>query len=294
MLMLVACNAPAPAPLYSPLIKVEALRQMMQERSPLVLIDVRPEAAFLQGHLPGAVNFWRPDLELTDTAYGGLALRREIFAERLGEKGITSAHRAVLYDDKGGVEAARVLWILKRYGHDNLHVLDGGLQAWGSDLQTGATQATPAVFEFEQAERMDMNLDYATFEAWRKHTGVRLIDNRSALEFSGEEFKKGAFFAGHVPGATQFCQSNCMNQDAELSTKTLDELRAMYAPMASPDDTVLVYCHSGVRSAHVWFVLSELLGYKHVYNYDGSWIEWSYFNRPDSLNKNYQQTVSAI
>lgn len=267
---------------------------MMEQPEPMAIIDVRPHEEYVQGHIPGAVNFWRTDLEYKDTAYGGLALSRIQFAEKLGAFGITSAHKVVLYDDRGGVEAARVLWLLKRYGHDNLHLLDSGLQGWGSDLQSGATQVAPAVFSFAEAERKHMNVDYTTFEALRKQHGVRLIDNRSEAEYSGADRKKGVFFAGHVPGAVQFCYSNCMNHDTELSTKNLDELRDMYAPLAAPDDTVLVYCHSGVRSAYVWFVLSEMLGYSHVYNYDGSWIEWSYFNQADSLNPAYKHIASAL
>lgn len=290
-----ACSAPeAVEEEYGPLIDVAALRQMMEHSAPLAIIDVRPHVEYLQGHIPGAVNLWRTDLENVDTAYGGLALSRVDIAEKLGAFGITSAHKIVLYDDRGGVEAARVLWLLKRYGHNDVHLLDSGLQGWGSELPGGATQVTPAVFSFAEAERMDLNVDYATFEALRKRPGVRLIDNRSEAEYSGADRKNGVFFAGHVPGAIQFCYSNCMNHDAELSTRSLEELEAMYAPLAAPDDTVIVYCHSGVRSAYVWFVLSELLDYKHVYNYDGSWIEWSYFNQADSLNQEYQQTATVL
>ncbi len=294
-MVLGACSAPEAAQEgYGPLIDVTALQQMIQGPEPLAIIDVRPHKAYLQGHIPGAVNFWRTDLEFKDTAYGGLALSRAEFAEKLGAFGITGGHKVVLYDNQGGVEAARVLWLLKRYGHDNLHLLDTGLQGWGSDLQAGTTQVTAAVFSFAEAERLEMNLDYPTFEELRKLPGVRLIDNRSEAEYSGAERKKGVFFAGHVPGAVQFCYSNCMNHDAELSTKTLDELRAMYAPLATPDDTVLVYCHSGVRSAYVWFILSEMLDYKHVHNYDGSWVEWSYFNQADSLNQDYQRIATTL
>lgn len=290
-----ACTAPEAAQdELGPLINMAAFRQMMEQPEPLAIIDVRPHEAYLQGHIPGALNFWRTDLEYKDTAYGGLALSRIQFAEKLGAFGITSAHKVVLYDDQGGVEAARVLWLLKRYGHDNLHLLDSGLQGWGSNLQTGATQVAPAVFSFAETERMEMNLDYTTFEVIRKLPGVRLIDNRSEAEYSGADRKRGVFFAGHVPGAVQFCYSNCMNHDSELSTKTLDELRDMYAPLAAPDDTVLVYCHSGVRSAYVWFILSEMLGYEHVHNYDGSWVEWSYFNQADSLNQDYQRIATIL
>lgn len=284
-ILISACSPPGDTSLQQgPLIEAEALRQMMETMESPAIIDVRPRAEYLRGHLPGAVNFWRTDLERTDTAYGGLALTRNEFAKKLGVKGITSSHNIVIYDDRGGVEAGRVLWLLRRYGHDKLQLLNGGLQSWESVLESGETEGVSEVFKFTNTERSDMNVDYATFEQWRVMPNTRLIDCRSEVEFSGKEFKAGAFEAGHIPGASHFCYSHCIDMNDQLRTRTLEELTAMYAPLASPDDTVLVYCHSGVRSAYTWFVLTELLGYENVYNYDGSWIEWSYFHNAGALN----------
>ncbi|MCA1751737.1 MAG: sulfurtransferase [Cryomorphaceae bacterium] len=284
-ILISACSRPGDSSLQQgPLIEVEALQQMMETAEPPAIIDVRPRAEYLKGHLPGAVNFWRTDLERTDTAYSGLVLSRNEVAKKLSAKGITSSHNIVLYDDRGGVEAGRVLWLLRRYGHDRLQLLNGGLQSWGNILEPGETESVPEVFKFNLDERTDMNVDYETFEQWRVNPNTRLIDCRSEVEFSGKEFKAGAFEAGHIPGAINFCYSHCINMNDQLRTRTLEELTAMYAPLASPEDTVLLYCHSGVRSAYTWFVLTELLGYENVYNYDGSWIEWSYFHNAGTLN----------
>lgn len=281
-LWLAACQAPVVDRATTSLVEVEDLQRMLESEPPVALIDVRPHNEFALGHLPGAINFWRTDLQRTDLPYSGIAIPADLMAEKLGAKGITAKHRIVLYDDRGGVEAARVWWLLRRYGHSNAAVLNGGLQAWSAPITTDTTLASPAVFTFSEKERTDMNVDYSTFEAWRQSPGVRLIDSRSEVEFSGAELKRGAFLAGHIPGATHFCYSNCVNFDHNLAMKDQDELRRLYEPLAHPTDTVLVYCHSGVRSAYTWFVLHEVLGYEHVYNYDGSWIEWSYFHQHDS------------
>lgn len=276
------CQAPVVDRANPSLIEVEDLRRMLASELPVALIDVRPAEEFALGHLPGAVNFWRTDLQRTDLDYIGVAIPADVMAQKLGAQGITADHRIVLYDDRGGVEAARVWWLLKRYGHSQAALLNGGLQAWSVPVTSDTTLALPALFEFAEKERMDMNVDYATFEAWRHRPGVRVIDSRSREEFSGQEIKPGAFLAGHVPGATHFCYSNCVDYGHSLALKDQDDLRQLYAPLAQPSDTVLIYCHSGVRSAYTWFVLHEVLGYPHVYNYDGSWVEWSYYHQHDS------------
>lgn len=275
--LLAACNAPESEAEFSPLIEAEDLFEMAGQALPIALIDVRPEAQYLAGHLPGAANIWRTDLENKDTLYGGIALSRRLFEQKLGDMGFTGAHKFVLYDDKGGVEASRVYWLLKRYGLDGMKIMRGGLQAWEGDLVTGPTVAAPAEFIFPGKERPEMYINYALFEEWRGSKSVRLIDSRSEQEFSGAELKKGAFAAGHIPGAIHCCYSNCVDFTAAPCLKDSAALEALYARLASREDTVITYCHSGVRSAYVWFVLSEILEYPHVYNYDGSWTEWSYF-----------------
>lgn len=272
-----ACDPVQHSAQTGPLIEASEVSVMTEDTLPLALIDVRPEAQYLAGHLPGAANFWRTDLENKDTLYGGMALSRSLFEQKLGAAGFTDAHRFVLYDDQGGVEASRVYWLLKRYGLDGMQIMRGGLQAWEGDLETGAPIAAQAEFIFPGKERPEMYISYALFEEWRGREGVRLIDSRSEQEFSGAELKTGAFAAGHIPGAMHCCYSNCVNYSAAPCLKDSAALDVLYARLASREDTVITYCHSGVRSAYVWFVLSEILGYPNVYNYDGSWTEWSYF-----------------
>jgi len=270
------CISPTSEPEFRPVIEVAELHDLMALTTPIALIDVRPEAEYLKGHLPEAVNLWRTDLE-ADTLYGGMALGRELFEQKLSDLGFSAEHRFVIYDDRGGVEASRVYWMLKRCGLDGMQLLKGGLQAWDGAIAAGPFKAVRADFVFPGRERPEMDLDYATFENLRRHPGVRLIDSRSEAEFSGVELKSGAFAAGHIPGAAHMCYSNCVDYAPVPFLKETAALEALYAPLASREDTVIVYCHSGVRSAYVWFVLSELLNYPHVYNYDGSWTEWSYF-----------------
>lgn len=275
------------------LMEVETLRELLDDGENLLLIDVRPKDEYEKSHLPGSVNIWRTEVEQPDLPYGGMPIDANHLAKLLGGKGISADKLLVLYDDRGGVEAARIWWILKRYGHEKSAVLNGGLQAWESPVTDKVVQVVPTEFVFSGTPHPEVTIDFDTFERWRGNPNIRLIDNRSAVEFSGEEMKNGAFMAGHIPGALNFCYSNAIDFEPEgkMKLKPVGELEKLYSPLANKSDTVLLYCHSGVRSAHTYFVLTELLGYEYVYNYDGSWIEWSYKNQPATTDtlQNEQQ-----
>ncbi len=107
-----------------------------------------------------------------------------------------------------------------------------------------------------------------------------LIDVRSPQEYTGELLhmenypQEGALRGGHIPGAKNVPWSSAVNPDGTF--KSVDELKKIYEKGAGihPDQKVIAYCRIGERSAHTWFVLTYLLGYKDVRNYDGSWTEW--------------------
>ena len=105
-----------------------------------------------------------------------------------------------------------------------------------------------------------------------------LIDTRTKEEFLGEYIKKGAFKAGKIPKSKLIDWANAINYDGDKKIKSKAELNEIYAGL-NKNDTLYVYCHSGVRSAHTTFVLTQILGYKNILNYDGSWTEWSYYEK---------------
>jgi thiosulfate/3-mercaptopyruvate sulfurtransferase len=109
--------------------------------------------------------------------------------------------------------------------------------------------------------------------------GKALVDVRSPQEYRGELLamvgyeQEGAQRAGHIPGAKSIPWSRAVNPDGTF--KSPEELRALYESQGvTPDKRVVAYCRIGERSSHTWFVLTQLLGYKDVKNYDGSWTEW--------------------
>jgi thiosulfate/3-mercaptopyruvate sulfurtransferase len=168
------------------------------------------------------------------------------------------------------------------FGHHDVRLLDGGRQAWvaeGRPLTTDVPQrpATdyPVVERNDTAIRVfrDQVLQHVRF-------GGRLVDVRSPGEYSGELLampdypQEGALRGGHIPGAANVPWKRAANEDG--SFKSADELRAIYQGELglAADDDIVAYCRIGERSSHTWFVLSQLLGYQRVRNYDGSWVEW--------------------
>jgi len=106
-----------------------------------------------------------------------------------------------------------------------------------------------------------------------------LVDVRSPAEYSGEKLhmpeypQEGALRGGHIPGAKNIPWAKAVNEDSTF--KSADQLKELYESQGiTPDRDIVTYCRIGERSSHSWFVLTYLLGYPKVRNYDGSWTEW--------------------
>lgn len=193
--------------------------------------------------------------------------------------GIKPTDVLVAYDDNTGCDAARFWWVMHYYDHEQVYLLDGGLDAWTKNggkiskehpkIESSQYSITASVgnteFFISQDEMIQAIQD-----------DVILIDARSADEYSGKRKKQGADRAGRIPGSINIEWAHAVNIDSNKQFKSLQELRGIFAELGlKKDQKIIVYCHSGVRSAHLTFVLTQLLGYENVKNYDGSWIAWS-------------------
>jgi thiosulfate/3-mercaptopyruvate sulfurtransferase len=232
------------------------------------------------GHIPGAVKLdWHTDLNdpVTRDYVDG-----EGFARLMSAKGIGRATTIVLYGDKSNWWAAYALWVASLFGHPDVRLLDGGRQRWIDEGRPTTTEAPrPQPADYPVVERDDKRIR-AFREDVLAHvaTGGRLVDVRSPQEYSGELLampdypQEGALRGGHIPGARNVPWKRAANDDGTF--KTADELRAIYEGELGfqSDDDVIAYCRIGERSSHTWFVLTQLLGFPQVRNYDGSWVEW--------------------
>lgn len=265
------------------LVEAERLMQI-QEDDNLVIVDFRKPEYFHQGHIPGAVNIWRTDLENKNYPFGGMMPEKEELEQVLGKLGIESNDHLVIYDDKGSVDAARLWWLLRYYYFDSVRLLNGGLSAWqgvGGILSIERTKYLPTQFKLPDSSRTGMLAKKEFVKKWvfDQNRKAVLVDVRSDDEYSGRIQKLGAKRAGHIPRSIHIEWSKAIDFNDHNKFRSEKELKSMFEPAGiGTMDTVVIYCHSGSRSAHTAFVLEKLLKYKWVMNYDGSWTEWSYFD----------------
>ena len=241
-------------------------------------VDENPDL-YDEGHIPGAVKLhWRDDLQ--DPVERDL-VDRETFEGVLGERGIGNETTVVLYGDKNNWFAAYAYWYLKTYGHGDVRILDGGRQKWideGREIVTDVP--SPAAKTYKAADRNESIRAYRDqVREWIGKGERALVDVRSPGEYAGDLIappgyeQEGAQRGGHIPTAESIPWASAVQDDGTF--KTAAALRELYGGKGvTPEKEVTAYCRIGERSAHTWFVLSELLGYEKVRNYDGSWTEW--------------------
>ena len=243
----------------------------------IVEVDENP-AAYTEAHIPGAIGFdWRKQLQ--DPVRRDL-LGPDEFAALMGSRGISRDHTILLYGDRHNWFAAYAYWYFRYYGHDSVRLLDGGRDKWIAEGR--ATSADPVAYPPAHFDRAEPDRSIRAFRdevAAALGTGAALIDVRSRLEFTGELIamtgyeQEGAQRGGHIPGAVLVPWSETVAADGTFLPA--DELRRLYSDAGvAGGGPIIAYCRIGERSAHTWFVLSELLGESDVRNYDGSWTEW--------------------
>jgi thiosulfate/3-mercaptopyruvate sulfurtransferase len=232
------------------------------------------------GHIPNAVHIdWIADL---NDAIRRDYLSESEFADLLSRNGISNDTTVVFYGDKNNWWATYAFWVFKLFGHADCRVMDGGRKKW-IDEGHAITKDKPsfARTEYKLQARADYKIRAFRDQVLEHVRADRpLVDVRSPEEFSGELLhmpgspQEGALRGGHIKGAANVPWSRAVAEDGTF--KTAAELRAIYEGEKGlhKDNSVVAYCRIGERSSHSWFVLTYLLGYENVRNYDGSWTEW--------------------
>lgn len=277
--------------IMNPIVSPKWLLARMYEPD-LVIVDCRfelgsPSAgreAYLASHIPGAIHLdLERDLSAPIQTHGGrhpLPEPHEL-AARLGRAGIGNATRVVAYDDQGGMNAARLWWLLRWLGHDDVYVMDKGFAAWqAGGFPVTAAARTPVPAAFVPHVRDAMLADVGEVRRALRDPGVLLVDSRDASRFAGAHEPIDAK-AGHIPGAVnRFWKGVLDDQGAWL---TEPQLREQLAPVIRALDDgreVIVYCGSGVSACPNVLALHRL-GYPQAKLYAGSWSDWiSYAENP--------------
>ena len=239
--------------------------------------------AFGEGHLPGAVFLSMRSLSNPDDPIGGQIATAAQVSAALSNVGLGRDQTVVLYDRRNNLQAARAYWVLKYYQHADVRIYNGGTPKWTEDGQMMST----VMVEYEPSDYQAGPPDPEIRTTWQyvvDHTddpATIFCDTRGPEEHLGRDVR--AERGGHIPGSINVEWTAAVNANGTF--KSSGELAALYGGAGfTPDKQIITYCQSGVRGAHTWFVLSELLGYPSVRNYDGSWVE--YGNNPESPVEN--------
>jgi thiosulfate/3-mercaptopyruvate sulfurtransferase len=240
------------------------------------IVDMR-QSGYAEGHVPGAV--YLAPVAIRDAKNPPtFLLTPQAFEELMAKLGISDATRVIAYDERGGIYAARLWWILNYFGHSNVALMNGGWLKWSAEHRPTSADApavTAAKFTAKPQPRWVATASDVV-DAIDK-PGVKIVDARTTAEIEGKDLrgiKRGGFISSSIPVYWEDLL------DPQTKTfKSADELRQIYESRGIvPSDEVIAYCQVGMRASVDLFAL-RLIGYDKLRNYYGAWEEWG--NRDD-------------
>jgi thiosulfate/3-mercaptopyruvate sulfurtransferase len=243
------------------------------------IVDMR-QRGYAEGHIPGAVLLDNNAIRIANRPPTYLPTPEE-FEELMARLGISSNTRVIAYDERGGIYATRLWWILNHYGHGNVAVLDGGWVKWAADqrpVNTAVPAFTRGTFKVKPGT-VKVATAQDVLGAINK-PGVKLVDARTQGEIDGKDLrniKRGGYIESSVPVYWE----DTLDPTAK-TFKSAAEIQKLYRDRGVlPADDVITYCQVGMRAAHDLFTLA-LIGHdlNKLRNYYGSWEEWG--NREDT------------
>jgi len=232
---------------------------------------------FAEQHIPGAVFFDIEEISDTSSPWPHMLPSPEKFSSRLRKLGIGNGARVVVYDTAGLFSAARIWWMFRIMGHNDVAILNGGLPKWKAEnlpLEDGPAKQRrechfSARFQASKVKSLEDVLKTVTSDR-----PTQIVDARAAARFSGSTPEpRPQLKSGHIPGSKNVPFSNLLEPDGTL--KSRDEIKQAFLESGiDPNRPVITSCGSGVTAAVLVLGL-ELIGKnKSVSLFDGSWAQW--------------------
>jgi thiosulfate/3-mercaptopyruvate sulfurtransferase len=263
------------------LVSTDWVAEHLNDKDIRIIESNEDQLLYSTGHVLGAVHVdWTVDLN--DPVRRDY-LQREGFEKLMSRIGVTPEITVIFYGDKNNWWACYAYWVFQLFGHKNAKVMDGGRIKWQNEKRE-LNKEIPrySATEYKAPDRDDKKIRAFRDQVFEHvNNNLALVDVRSPEEYSGKRLhmpdypNEGALRGGHIPRAKNIPWAKAVNLN-DGTFKTAEELKTIYEKENNlkPDDNIIAYCRIGERSSHTWFVLKNLLGYKNVRNYDGSWTEW--------------------
>ena len=240
-------------------------------------VDRDAKAEYDDAHIPGARFFDIDEISDQRSDLPHMAPPVEKFMSRMRAMGVGDGHQVVVYDSQGLFSAARVWWLFRLMGQNDVAVLDGGLPKWQAEGRE-IEDMPPMVRDRHMTVRRQNQLvkDVTQVSAASKLGDYDIIDARAANRFRGEAAEpRPGLRSGHIPGSRNVPFTTLLNDDKTM--KTPDEMRAVFeAAGVNLSKPVITTCGSGVTAAVLSLAL-EIIGKRDHSLYDGSWAEWGAF-----------------
>jgi len=250
-----------------------------------IIWDVRASNQYLEGHIPGAINFGDIGTVLRDPNREDFIDLAEINAI-FNKAGLDIYKEIVVYGSRGNPYSYFGLFTIHYFGGKQAKVFHDGIDGWAdAGLPIEKTSSTLASINIKLAPQENLVVSNEQMRKLYNNQSVQVVDARTFNEFKGNDVR--AIRGGHIPGAISIpyeqnwkdpatgskLAKKEVKTNAGMSLKTKDELNALYAKL-DPNKETVVYCQSGVRAAETATVLQNL-GYKNVKIYDSSWLGWA-------------------
>ncbi len=246
------------------IIEASELGQLLSKDN-VIVIDARSEEDYLKGHLEGAIHLTTSELSVSEPVPGLIAPKEQVETV-LGQKGIQPESKVYIYDNKNGIYAGRIWWVMKVYGHEHVKVINGGDTAIvkeGLALTQDIPEVTPTQYV---VQNVNTSLNATIEQVLEVVEGVddgKLLDVRSVSEHA----------EGTIP--TSILYPHTKNVYVDGTFKSPRDIYNDYSDLGlKRDDKIIVYCKSSVRAAQTALLLEEA-GFENVLVYDGAWLEWS-------------------
>lgn len=259
--------------LLSLLISVKDLNNAIQKKDDIIIIDTRSFLEYKNGHVPGAVNIDLFQLHWFDTSKRGIKDFNRQTRLLLSNIGIKKNSLVVFYDNISGMYAARGVWLLLYFSHENVCMLNGGFEKWkkeGYSIEVKSNPLKSSRFRGKTNPKILADANEVKRTLGKKN--VIIVDARSREEYDGTEVRGAR--RGHIPNAVNIDWTMNIGNDTFKSEHKLTKIYSKIPKTAQ----IITYCQGGYRAANAFLVL-KMLGYKRVKMYLGSWGEWA--NRLD-------------
>lgn len=254
----------------------------------LVLIHVgdNDRSIYARSHIEGAQFIdWKTQLaNSSESKLRNGVVTRSAFYTAARDFGISKDSTVVLYHEgRSNLRATWGAWVFNLYGVPDVRLLDGGLAAWtagggASTLAIPAKKARGTYVSTSASKKLRATIEEVIANAKSKaKTRAVIVDTRDEASYAGTNVSTGlgaSANAGHIASAKSIPTAGILNANGTF--KSVAEIKAAYAAVGVTANTpVILYCGTGLLASASWFALTQILGYKNVKNYDGSWFEFS-------------------